>query len=376
MSGKIKEWGLNLALLSGAILLTLGGFELGLRLFLPQKTYRFPRGLFRNEPDRVYGLTPGFRGEMHNPEYRTRIRINSLGFRGEELKPKQPGATRLLVIGDSFVSAFNVEENETFVSVLREGLQRDARGGMVEVINAGTPGYGTWHELQVLRDLRGAVQPDLLVLCVYLGNDHDDNLAPRDEVIRDGLVVERDSVRGILPIPVRSWLQRNSMTYVFLWNSWSQIRPLFGRARFDPLLYFKDIVARKSAPRVEEAYRVTRDILIQMTALARQNHLPILMVMIPEELQVYPERFHQRLRAEELDSSDFDLELPNRRWSEMARGLDLPVLDLLPIFRSHTRGPHLYMSLDGHLSVLGNRIAGEAIRDAVRPLLASYEAGQ
>ena len=48
MSRAARAWGVNLALLATAILLTLGGFEATLRIFLPQKTYRFPRGLFQN----------------------------------------------------------------------------------------------------------------------------------------------------------------------------------------------------------------------------------------------------------------------------------------------------------------------------------------
>src|SRR4029077_10465501 len=113
----------------------------------------------------------------------THLRINSLGFRGPDPVPKRPGVSRVLVLGDSFVSAFNMEEKDTFVSVL-ESLLRNSHVPDVEVINAGTPGYGTWHEVQSLRDLSGVVQPDLGVLCVYLGNDLEDNLAPKAAVVQ------------------------------------------------------------------------------------------------------------------------------------------------------------------------------------------------
>ena len=199
---------------------------------------------------------------------------------------------------------------------------------------------------------------------------------PSRVLIRDGFIVDRQPTPGIIPVPVRSWLQRNSMAYVFLWNAWDRIRPLFGKAPVDPLLHFKSIVSREPDPQIEEAYRVSRDILFQFADAAKQGGFPVLVVLIPDELQVYPERFVQRVRAEGLDPSKYDFDLPDRRWSDLAREAGLPVLDLLPVFRSRTQGPHLYMSLDGHLTVLGNRIAGEAIRDAVRPLLAPREAAR
>src|SRR4029450_12751290 len=90
----------NLLLLGAALAVTLGAFELTLRLFLPQKLYRFPQGLFRNDPDLVFSLAPGFRGTLHNPEYVTDVRINALGLRGPLPGPKAPHGFRVLGIGD------------------------------------------------------------------------------------------------------------------------------------------------------------------------------------------------------------------------------------------------------------------------------------
>ena len=53
----------------------------------------------------------------------------------------------------------------------------------------------------------------------------------------------------------------------------------------------------------------------------------------------------------------------------MAESLSVPVLDLLPVLRDRRSGPPLYMSLDGHLTVEGNRVAGEALAGALRTLL-------
>jgi hypothetical protein len=365
----IRAWGGNLILALVSLALTLCAFELVLRFFLPQKLYRFPSGLFRDDPELVFALNPGFQGTLANPEYTTRIRIGALGLRGPDPGPKTSKTVRLLGVGDSFVSAFNVDESATFLSVAGEALRSSLRGSEIEVINAGTPNYGTWHELRLFRRLAPRLAPDAAVLCVYVGNDLDDNLHPRQAIVKDGLLVESHHSPGILPYPFRSWLQRNSMTYVFLWNAWNRIRPWFGKTESDPLHADKDLASPDEPPYVKEGYRVSGDLLLQMHEEAAARRLPLLVVLIPTEFQVYPARFEKMVRGQGEDPLRLDPERPSKRWAELAGVAGLPVLDLLPVFRAHASGPYLYMSLDGHLTVEGNRLAGEAIAGALLPIL-------
>ena len=369
MTSRRNAWIVNLLLCAATSLFTVMAFEVGLRLFLPQKLYRFPRGLFRSDRDRVFLLNPGFRGILENPEYRSHVRINSLGLRGPDIGPKVPGRIRVLVLGDSFVSALNVEEPETFLSVMEGRLRQALAPRSVEVINAGTPGYGTWHELQLLRTLAPRTDPDLVVFCVYVGNDLEDNLHPHDVTVRDGFLESRRRPSGFLPIPVRSWLQRHCMTYVFVWNAWNSIRPMFGIPETDRLAHFKGLVTRTDSALVEEEYRLIQRLLREVAEEARKRLLPVLVVLIPAEEQVYPERFAAELGQERREASVYDMERPNRKLAEILKEEDLPVLDLLPVFRAHLVGPYLYMSLDGHLTREGNRLVGETLAGSVRPLI-------
>lgn len=371
MSRRIRAIGVNLLLALASVAMTLGGFEIILRFVLPQKLYRFPAGLFRNDPDLVFALNPGFQGTLANPEYTTHVRIDAIGLRGPEHGPKSPGAVRVLGLGDSFVSAFNVEESATFLSVAEESLRSAFPGRALEIINAGTPNYGTWHELRLLRRIAPGLAPDAAVLCVFVGNDLDDNLQPRKTIVKNGLLVERQHHPGILPYPIRSWLQQSSMAYVFLWNAWNRVRPWFGKAESDPLRGDKDLASAEEPAYVQEGYRISGDLLREAREEAETRRIPLLVVLIPTEYQVYPARFETLLRRWGDDPSRFDLTRPSKRWAALTQAAGLPVLDLLPVFRDHTDGPYLYMSLDGHLTVEGNRLAGEAIAGALRPILAA-----
>jgi len=369
LNRSIRAWGANLLLVAASVLVTLGSLEIALRLFLPQKLYRYPQGLFREDPDLVFTLTPGYHARFRNPEYTTDIRINSLGLRGTEVGVKDPGTLRILGLGDSFTSALNVQEEQTFLAASEAYMQKALDGRRIEVINAGIPNQGTWHELRMLRRLLPGLQPDAIVLSVYLGNDLFDNLHPLDTVVRNGFLEYRTHRRSVLPYQVRTWLQRYSMSYVFLWNTMDRMKHLLELGGSDPLDPFRSIVSLQPNPSVEEGYRVSHELLRQIRDCSAGAGKPLLVVLIPAEMQTQPSRFIALARAEGLDPSAYDLTLPSRRWTEMAVELGLPVLDLMPVFRAHASGPSLWMSLDGHLTPLGNRLTGEAIGSALLPLL-------
>ena len=122
----------------------------------------------------------GHRGVRLNPNVRATIRnhslsqqdvvieTNSLGLRHPELGPKTPGADRVLVLGDSITFCDYVAFEDSYTALLEEVLERDGRA--VEVINAGLPGASTVDELSYYLELRDAVQPDTVLLAMYLND--------------------------------------------------------------------------------------------------------------------------------------------------------------------------------------------------------------
>lgn len=101
-------------------------------------------------------------------------RINSQGFRGPELLPAR-AATRVVVYGDSFIHAGYAPEDETFAAVLGELLSTPDRQ-RVEVVNAGVSSYGPDQIALKMADELPRLQPDLVVVSVFAGNDYGDLL--------------------------------------------------------------------------------------------------------------------------------------------------------------------------------------------------------
>jgi hypothetical protein len=119
---------------------------------------------------------PNSVGWVRTSEYSTRIRINSQGLRGPEISyAKEPGAFRVLVLGDSFMFGRAVGEHETFAARLAHRSAVGAGARRVEAINAGTPGWTTANEYVWMVREGYRYDPDLALLMFFNGNDPDGN---------------------------------------------------------------------------------------------------------------------------------------------------------------------------------------------------------
>jgi hypothetical protein len=116
-------------------------------------------------------LSPGVRATVKNHRLSQReivIEVNSLGLRHPELGPKREDEFRVLVLGDSIVFGDYLAFSETVTARLQSRFE--ARRPRITVINAGLPGANTWVELHHYLEIRTAVDPDLVLLGMYLND--------------------------------------------------------------------------------------------------------------------------------------------------------------------------------------------------------------
>lgn len=116
--------------------------------------------------ERVYELIPNLKMVFMGHE----VRINSLGFRSEEVKPeKDPESLRIIGIGDSRMFGWGVPQEAPYLALLGKRLDQEL-GTAVEVVNTAVPGYNTWMEVATLEEVGLSLQPDLVLLEI-VGND-------------------------------------------------------------------------------------------------------------------------------------------------------------------------------------------------------------
>lgn len=165
-----------------SVLLTLAVGEVGIRMagFQPIfDVYSKPSLFWVHDELLGWSHQPNTQATYVGPrpwpiQFETPISINSIGLRGPEVSPSQPGELRVLVLGDSIVAAFEVAREDTFVFRLARLLERRLNRP-VTTINAGVRGYGTDQSYLYYRERGHLLKPDIVIL-IHSHNDPRNNI--------------------------------------------------------------------------------------------------------------------------------------------------------------------------------------------------------
>jgi hypothetical protein len=187
-----RRWLANLATVLVAVVVSLALAEAAIHV----SGFAVPPSFYRLDPDVGDALAPGAEG-WWTREGNAFVRISAQGLRDREHAiPKPPGTLRIAVLGDSFAEALQVDQSETFWSLLERDLVAcPALGGRpVEVVNLGVSGYGTAQELLALEHKGLRFEPDLVLLLFTTGNDVRNNSKPLQRGGRPYARVENGAV--------------------------------------------------------------------------------------------------------------------------------------------------------------------------------------
>ncbi len=286
-------------------------------------------------------------------DYGAGLRGNALGYPGPTIAPeKAPGSLRIAALGDSFAVGPAVPFAENYLTLLQKALPG------AEVCNFGVSGAGPREYRAVLARDVWPLRPDLVLVCVFVGND----------------------ITEALPTP-RYLDPRGHALYLLCQRGWllacerrrqPASGPIADRLGTSPLSEqtFRAIEARRlavcltpPAAGLEAKWRRALGHLNCLIADCRRHGVPVAFVLIPDEFQVNSAVLDNALRDAKMERATCDLDLPQRRLRAFCAARAVPCLDLLPAFRQAT---DTYAPRDTHWNVRGNRLAAAEIANWLR----------
>jgi lysophospholipase L1-like esterase len=291
----------ELLLVVFSTVLTLVGAELVLRHYFPQRTVqqflKDQPAMYRSSEALFTELLPNFQGVLREAEFDTSIRVNSLGYRQDEFDPHKSTQRRILVIGDSFTFGYGVEEPDTYPRVLERELNKDGNGNVslpIEVVNAGVPTWWTDAYYLYLKERGLALEPDLILLGLFMGNDIDARDARRaiwPQVDADGLPLQTSTVHvrvengHLVRVKRRArWripILRNSHVFQLLYTARRNLRRV-QRPRIQSLSLYQSVYTQQTNTLIEKV----KKLIVAMASLSRQRGAQFAVVMLPERQQI------------------------------------------------------------------------------------------
>jgi lysophospholipase L1-like esterase len=308
--------------------------EVALRLKDPSLDFHFPTARVTDEQFvRRAGQTTQGQGVSYT--------FDADGFRSSGVPAPPANAPTVLFIGDSFTQGFGVSDDQTFPAATCRQLA--ARGIGARCLNAGVTGFGTAHELRLLNRLLAdnRIRIDAVVFQVLPSNDLSDDWEDGGfGLVGGGRLVTHDPPQ--IPFVVRlrqaffdGKLARSSWIVKLIANAW-----LAGQG-LDP--HYDDA-----------SFELERRLLEEVVATVQRRGIPIVIAVCATSWEL-----HGTIEQ------PYDAQARIAFVNAAVDGLGVPWIDS----RAIAPAPEDYIPNDGHLSVAGNALLGEAVASRLARVL-------
>jgi len=315
----------------------------------------------------------------NNGEFKNNYFTNTEGLYNKEIPiKKRNGEFRILTIGDSFANAAHTTFEKTNHRLLEKKLQK-SYGKNITVINGGIGGTGTSQQLVYLKRKLLRYKPDAIILYFYL-NDVEDNLIRSPLRIANGKLIENFTPTHSTGQNLREWLGIHSQLYVLFWKvivANEKSIPFFSKIGIIKTSYTKkedsrykvhfNILRNKSSNsmkvenEIQTGWKVTELAIKEIANISKQNNASFFVVIIPYKEQVDQGKLLQLLDSENWNSSDVDLERPQKTIKKILELQKIAYLDLLPPFRNNNVNNSFYFNIDTHWTVQGEALAAQEV---------------
>ena len=311
--------------------------------------------------------------------------LNSRALRTHEYSDERSGGLRIVALGDSFTWG-EVPFDDSWPVRLQESLRKTLSRDDVEVISLGLPATGPKFYLRMWELEGRKLQPDLVILGFFVGNDLTDHSKTVLRTSQHSWLVEHSlaarAVRNLTRI-VTSGMRTDDFdrTQDEIERSPKQIGyelpghaasfdptyPTFSESAFIRIEWNRMAVCLEdNRPDVWKLMRKVGPLLEELDRSVRDSGAELVVFLIPDEFQVNDELSAKVLQANDADPSEFIRDMPQKILVKYMTQKSIRHIDGLEEFRRHTKPESLYLPRDTHWNAAGNQLAAEMMIDSLQ----------
>ncbi len=306
--------------------------------------------------------------------------INSYGWRDREWqKEKSDGVYRVAIVGDSFVEALQVEEEDTFTRVAEQLLNDE--GQKVELMNFGRSGATTTEEFLFIREEVMDFKPDLVVVVFFPYNDiRDMDPDLTHDTIRPFAIFDANGNLTIdtsftetrsyaLKSAINSMKQSSALVSLMA-TQYNQLKGAFSKkAKSGDVSSQEELLVKKGflslatdspVPDFERAYALNKRMLHEIKVLVEKEGAKFMLMNLPfATLKPEIEEDYKRV------DNTFDHTYFDRDLGKFAQDEGIGFLPLEDSFRVFWQANDLDI-LPGHFNPTGHQLAGKLLAEAIK----------
>jgi len=315
-------------------------------------------------------LRPNVEARHREDDFDVMVTTNSRGLRDREFAyAKRAGVKRVLSTGDSFAFGYGVSLEESYAK-RAEALLGDGW----EVINGAVPSWGTADELDFLLTEGLKYTPDIVVLCYFRNDLHDNRVRGTYHMTPDGraercrpLIAEREAAGEAAVLAVKDPILADICATGAMGNEpeqppqgagwWATHSNLFRLVR-QAVSRTEGRLARPAdaSPATERDYerRLTALLLADVAKACSERGIRTIVMLMPSREEAQWEREPGGRGQREPSVS-----------TAVAEEAGAQVLDLAPMLAA--AGPEaVYFPHNAHISAHGHAVVAQALVEAIR----------
>ncbi|MDP6401057.1 MAG: hypothetical protein QF835_09070 [Candidatus Marinimicrobia bacterium] len=363
----------NFLLLFASLLFCTVIAETIVRLFLPQQLIYAPPDVY--QPDSTFGwryLENTNTVVNHAGAGLVHFRTDEYGYRinATDNKIKNTGnPLNVLILGDSFLAALQVENEKTIPQLLKQDLQSQYTLN-VDFYNSAVGGWDPNHYLleakKVLKENR--LKLDMCLVFLYVSNDivtsvntsyNFEQVSPQHSFSIPEDLSWSSFINSVL-YPINDFLEVRSHLFIFLKHRFQSILAKFGLTA----AYFPDIflLSEQSSAR----WGITSGICKNIHDEFQRLNVPVVFILLPSVYQCNTKIFYEHIENFDIPLDSVDLKQPNELLAEYFQENRIELHD--PLFfmqKQFNHGYTMYGKIDGHFNEEGHRV----VADYVLPLV-------
>lgn len=261
----------------------------------------------------------------------------------------------IIVLGDSFISAINTENDKTFAANLF-------------AYNAGVDGYSTFQSLRLLNMLLEEKKPKIVILGFYLGNDFRDNYLENDQELLYSFDNKLNENKISLKHRIKNLLKKSKLIYklYYLAKGLKNTPSMESYSASEIYSYWKKPNAEFNVAlkNTEKAFKI-------LEHMSKEYGFKVSIVGIPSKSQVY--KSFKEITHYESDKTSrdlalfsikqgFDFDRPDKLINQLSQKFNFQYISLLSNFRDQSFRK-LYYYVDSHWTYIGQKIASDFVSD-------------
>ncbi len=302
--------------------------------------------------------------------------ISSLGLRDREYAPKQSKEVRIALLGDSMTMGWGLHSNETIARRLEKLLMPF---GNVRVINAGQFGYGPVQELNLLEETIGALEPDIIVHSIFMGND------VADSALTEGLRLRSHNLEALVINELMKrdsnscyranrWLREHSRIYLMVTQLAGNPAPICALVNLEgalPPISISPNAARPSwlevnleqwYPELDQSWEITKGAIRGIQHYSDQREIKLFVYAQPSLADISPMQFRNAARNSAFPEA-YEFGKAIRTAEDFFQEEEMASIDVQSTILAQRDPEHAFYLWDGHLTPDGADWVARAISE-------------